>query len=212
MNAHGEGQAHAWGGLVHGGWAYPGGGLGGRLLFSGGGVGGLVSMIKAPEGGYGLRVHTYPGAGSPGAYAAFPLTPPPHPPSFPSPQGSARKRPRPSPGGCGLSRSSCWPRTWRPAATRWRCVCSGRWCRTPYRSSSTPCRPRASPSPTRRTLVSGGALGVPGGGRLPPCGCRNLCWSPSGGGLRARGALFGVVPGGLSSLLYSRRASGGTEF
>lgn len=107
--------------------------------------------------------------------------PPPHPPSFPSPQGSARKRPRPSPGGCGLSRSSCWPRTWRPAATRWRCVCSGRWCRTPYRSSSTPCRPRASPSPTRRTLVSGGALGVPGGGRLPPCGCRNLCWSPSGG-------------------------------
>lgn len=32
------------------------------------------------------------------------------------------------------------------------------------------------------------------------------------GGLRARGALFGVVPGGLSSLQYSRRASGGTEF
>lgn len=166
-----------WGVGLPWGWAW------GALVIFWGGVGGLVSMIKAPEGGYGLRVHTYPGAGSPGAYAAFPLTPPPHPPSFPSPQGSARKRPRPSPGGCGLSRSSCWPRTWRPAATRWRCVCSGRWCRTPYRSSSTPCRPRASPSPTRRTLVSGGALGVPGGGRLPPCGCRILCWSPSGGGV-----------------------------
>lgn len=58
------------------GWAW------GALVIFWGGVGGLVSMIKAPEGGYGLRVPTYSGAGSPGAYAAFPLTPP-TPPPFP---------------------------------------------------------------------------------------------------------------------------------